>query len=204
MSPDVAATVSDRSARRAGAARHGRASGRQLPRVVEEIALALEHDPHPAAALQRVVARTPDPLAAALRGALQAQCGGCSLARGLIEVRDRTGILDLTLLAHATTLAARGTEPPSRLFTRLARRLRAREVREARITKTHARLRHSAILVALLPLGMCAWLASLDPSVQRALFARPAGWLIASALAAAMIHGVVLLWSVARIGKHPD
>lgn len=204
MNQGAATVITDHSAWRRGAVRHGRPSGQQFPRLVEEIAWALEHDPQPGVALQRALACAPDPLAGALRRALQAQVGGCSLARGLIEARDHSGIVDLTLLAHAATLAVRGNEPPSRLFTRLARRLRAREARKAHIARAHARLRRSAVLVALLPLGMCVWLASLDPLVQRALWTRPAGWLIGSALAAALIHGVLLLWSVARIGKHPD
>jgi len=173
----AAVSLSPRLARPVLARRRADRRDAQLPELLERLASSIRAGSTPAAAFVATAQTAPDPLARDLARVATEVDHGAALAAALARWGARAASPQVSLTANALGLAAECGGEVARSVDRVAATLRERRERRGEVRALATQARASAAVLAMLPLGFTALVASIDPAVLTVLVASPLGLL---------------------------
>lgn len=130
-----------------------------------------------------------DPLAQEIALVLRAQRLGAPLEDALAALARRLRIEDIDLFVTALTVAREVGGNLAEVLDRLGAALRTKATLEGKVRALTAQGKLQGWIVGLLPLGLGAVLAVLDPEAMQPLFATPQGWGVMATVAVLLAMG---------------
>jgi tight adherence protein B len=179
--------------------RRQRALARQLPDALALWAGLLRAGQGTHHALAQVASRQASPLGDELRMVLGQMRLGAAMEAGFAGLCERSGLVDLRLLA---TLLATHRELGGNLaesLQRLAELLRGRLMMEERVQSLTAQGRMQGVVVGLLPLLLLAVLYAMETEAMSVLHTTWQGWVALAAILVLELTGYLLIRRIVKV-----
>ncbi len=172
--------------------RSSRAFDLAVPRFADGIARSLRSGTSLTTAVWDGADSVGAPIAIGVAAVRRRVTAGDTLARSLDAWASRHSSRDLSTLVTVCAIGAEAGGRMAQTFEACAASMRSRREVEAELRAMSSQARASAIMLAVLPFGVAAFMSMLDPGVERFLLRSTGG--IACLVAAVVLDGVAVLW----------
>ena len=171
----------------------------QLPDALALLAGLLRSGQGLPQALAQLAARQSQPLGQELQLLLRKQRLGLSLDQALAQWHERVPEPDIALLATAIRVSRELGGNLAETLLRLSEGVRSRVVLHGKIQALTSQGRLQGVIVGLMPLGLMAVLAAMDPQPMQLLFNTVPGWCALALIALLEGVGFYLIRRIVRI-----
>lgn len=174
----------------------------QLPDFLEHMMRVLNAGNSLEEALATATAECPEPLSEVFQRVNRQVRLGAPIEDTLTEVSQLSGMRELQVMALATRINRRFGGSLKRIFKSLVAAIHQQDAARREMRALTAETRFSAVVLAVVPMGMMAYILAQNPDYYREMWNDAGGQMLLIAAVVLQIIGVIVIWRmVNRAGR---
>jgi tight adherence protein B len=159
----------------------------QFPDAIDTLARAMRAGHPLAAGMQMLVMEAPEPLAGEIRVTVEERKLGLSWDQALDNFMDRLPLVEVSTFVAAVKLQNRTGGKLSEVLGRLADTMREAEALKGEVRAIAAHGKMAGLVLTILPVGIAAVMAIVNPSYLLVLWTNPTGQAMVAGAAVCLI-----------------